>query len=104
MSDLCCAFENFFSALVDGGNTYDKVTVVHGSVFDPDVEFIFRKNHSDKVDIITMEANEPTAQTIRNITHFKTRSGMPMATTVSTNRLVAALENMPWVIVPGREA
>ena len=47
-------------AIVELAEDGHKVTVVHGGVFDPDVKFIFRKNHSDKVDIITMDANEPT--------------------------------------------
>ena len=60
MSDLCRAFENLFSTLVDSSDTYDKVTVMHGGVFDPDVEFISRKNHADKVNIITVDASEST--------------------------------------------
>ncbi len=40
---------------------------------------------------------------IGNITHLNTQSGMPLAMTVSTYRLVAALMNMPCVKVPGKE-
>lgn len=39
-----------------------------------------------------------------NNTHDLTRSGWFSATTVSTNRLVAALDHIPWVMVPGKTA
>jgi hypothetical protein len=56
LSNFHSAFENLLlSSLVDSGNTHDKITVVHGGVFDPDIELVSRKNHSNKVDVVTVD-------------------------------------------------
>jgi hypothetical protein len=39
--------------LVDGGNTDDKVAIVHSCMFDSDGEFISGKDHSDEIDVVT---------------------------------------------------
>jgi hypothetical protein len=100
---LRSAFENLFSALVDSGNTDDKVAIAHSGVLDLDHELISVENLSDKIDIVAVHTNEFTIL-LESITHMSTRYGTPLATTVSTYCLVAALVNMPCIRVPGKEA
>jgi hypothetical protein len=54
---LRSAFENLFSALVDSGNTDDKVAIPHSGVFGLDCKLISGENHSDKFDIVPVHVD-----------------------------------------------
>jgi hypothetical protein len=62
------AFENLFSALVDSGNTDDKVSIAHSGMFDLDCELISGENHSDKIDImiVAVDTNEFTINYLKH--------------------------------------
>ena len=91
LRSLHSTFENLFSALIDGGNTDDKVCPLAWRI-------VLMSSPGGTTGIptkIDQLQTQMSSQSInRNITHLITRSGTPLTTTVSTYRLVAALVNM----------